>query len=126
MTQVTIDWDFIPRDTPTEYCIPDTGYINSTIMSYIMKIPSMYPVYAAKWRVSPSGKGIHILLDIGAELSDLDTILIRAVMHDDCKRLRLDLIRYLYASREIGLIFSQKINVGSGEKKQAGEWNVIK
>lgn len=121
MTQVSIDWDFIP-DAPLSF----EGDVSIYIRDYIKKIPSMYPVYAAKWRLSPSGKGIHILLDIGAELSDLDTILIRAVMHDDCKRLRLDLIRYLYASREIGLIFSQKINVGTGEKKHAGEWTVIK
>jgi hypothetical protein len=121
VTSVTIDWDFVPTGKDWSY-----QTTSDYIIGYLKKIPAMYPVYGVKWRFSPSGGGLHILLDIGAELSDLDEILVRAVMHDDCKRLRLDLIRYLYGSREIGLIFSQKISVGSGEKKTAGDWIEIK
>lgn len=124
MKQVTVDWDYIPHENTIipEFTGVRDAYISSVVRAKIAAVPYWYPVKSAKWRVSSSGEGIHILVDLAVEISDIDSLLIRAVMNDDYKRLRLDMIRYLYATREIGLIFSEKILVRTGEKRVAGEW----
>lgn len=124
MKQTTIDWDYIPsekRIMTNVQGVPEE-YVSSVVITKLRAVPYWYPIKSTKWRLSSSGAGIHILIELGVDISDIDSLLIRAAMNDDYKRLRLDMIRYLYATREIGLIFSEKIFVRTGEKRVAGEW----
>jgi len=55
-------------------------------------------------------------------LSPIDQMLIRAVMHDDKRRLRGDMERYLLDSPLFGLLFDVKYSSQTGLITRAGEW----
>jgi len=107
-TRVEIDHD-IPYD---DY---DTGYI----LRWIQKLP--YDVLELYIRRSCGGN-THVALIVVGDLSPIDQMLIRAVMHDDKRRLRGDMERYLLDSPLFGLLFDAKYSSKTGIITRAGEW----
>ena len=107
MTTVRIDHD-----------IPYSVYNMEYIRGYIQKLP--YPVQEVYIRESTGGN-THIKLIVPVELSPLDELLIRAIMHDDERRIRGDLERYALNSPVFGLLFDEK-KFSNGEHKVCGEW----
>jgi hypothetical protein len=113
MKTVSVDWDYLPEDIP--------GKIRETLRL----VPYFYPIHSCKYRISSSGSGIHILVTFNTDISDCDSLFVRALLRDDYMRLRLDMCRYVYDNRPIGLIFSQKCDVSTGEILSANEWITV-
>jgi len=108
MTIIRIDHD-----------IQYSQYDESFIKEYIKKIP--YTILSIHKRESTGGN-THIKIEIAEDVSPLDTLMIRAVLHDDSRRIRGDLERYLLDSPVFGLLFDEKYYLSTGEIKRCGEW----
>ena len=106
-------------DIRIDHDIPHSEYDISHILRWSKKIP--YPVRSIFIR-SSCGGNTHVLVTVKGDLSPLDTLLIRAIMRDDTRRLRGDLERYATNSKVFGLLFDEKIDVETGERFNAGEW----
>ncbi len=108
ITKVKIDHD-----------IPFTSYSQQFILSWRKKIP--YEVTEMFIRRSCGGN-THICVCVNGNLSPLDELLIRAIMHDDSRRIRGDLERYALNSPLFGLLFDVKYNSNYCVPTYAGEW----
>jgi hypothetical protein len=113
MKTVSVDWDYLPDDIPGK------------IREVLRLVPYFYPIESCKYRKSSSGNGLHILVTFKDEISDCDSLFIRAILRDDYMRLRLDMVRFVYDSRPIGFIFSQKCDVSTGSILKAGDWIIV-
>lgn len=107
MTTVRIDHD-----------IPYSLYNTSYVREYIARLP--YPVSEVYMRESTGGN-THLKVIIPMEISPLDEIIIRAIMHDDERRIRGDLERYALESPVFGLLFDEK-KFSDGSLMKCGEW----
>ena len=112
MTRIKIDHDISFSEYDTKY-----------IIDWSQKIP--YPISAIYIRRSTGGN-THVCVDIPLSLSPLDELLIRAIMHDDARRIRGDLERYLLDSKIFGLLFDEKYYPLTRVLKKAGKWIKIK
>lgn len=107
-TRVEIDHDIAYDEYDIQY-----------VSRWIQKLP--YKVLEMHIRRSCGGN-THVALVIDGDISQIDQMLIRAVMHDDTRRLRGDMERYLLDSPVFGLLFDIKYNSRSGTISEAGQW----
>lgn len=107
-TTVRIDHDI----SYSEY---DTSFLDA----YRERCP--YTILAMEKRESTGGN-THIKVIVEGDLSPLDTLIVRAIFHDDSRRIRGDLERYALNSPVFGLLFDEKYYPLTGEIKKAGEW----
>lgn len=107
-TEVRIDHD-----------INFSEYDITFIQRWKKKIP--YKILKMYIRKSCGGR-THVKLIVKGDISPLDQLLIRAIMHDDTRRLRGDLERYALNSPVFGLLFDEKFNSKTRERTMAGEW----
>ena len=128
-------------DTMTEYRLNQIGlhdretessvYIDHDILfdeydvSYIKKwcVKLPYEVKSMDIRKSSSGN-THVRITVSGELTRIDELMIRAIMHDDSRRIRGDLERLCLGSSVFGLIFSEKGYLPDIVKK-CGEWQEV-
>lgn len=101
-----------------DHDIPYHLYDTHFLQEWVKQIP--YPVREMYMRESTGGN-THIKLVMWHEISPLDELMIRAVMHDDPKRIRGDLERYLFDSPIFGLLFDEK-KFSDGTTLKCGEW----
>ena len=97
-------------------------YDTKFILNWKEKLP--YDILAIHVRKSCGGR-THVKVDVSGEISPIDQLLIRAIMHDDSRRIRGDLERYALDSNMFGLLFDEKYNSITGEKTFAGNWERI-
>ena len=102
-----------------DHDIQYSQYDDSFIREYIKKIP--YTVLSIHKRKSTGGN-THIKIEIEEDISPLDTLMIRAMLHDDARRIRGDLERYMLHSPVFGLLFDEKYFPLTGEIKKCGVW----
>ncbi len=100
-----------------------TEYDITYIKNWSKKIP--YPIKSIHIRRSCGGR-THALITIACDISQLDELLIRAILHDDARRIRGDLERYALNSPIFGLCFDEKYDSKTDTKTKAGEWIKIK
>lgn len=94
----------------------DTAYVKD----WIKKMP--YTVISTEMRESTGGN-THIKVIIKENISPIDTLMLRAVLHDDSRRIRGDLERYLFESPLFDILFDAKRE--NGITRYAGEWIAI-
>ena len=94
-------------------------YDTSFIKKYAKRIP--FKVISMSIRRS-TGNNTHVKVVVEGILSPLDELMVRAVFHDDARRIRGDLERYLTNSPVFGLLFDEKYYPLSGELVKAGDW----
>ena len=108
ITEIRIDHD-----------IPFSEYDTSHLYRWVKRVP--YKVKDMSIRRSCGGN-THVLMNVYGDLSPIDQLLIRAIMHDDSRRIRGDLERYAIDAKVFGLLFDEKMNLDTGIHAKAGEW----
>jgi len=108
-----------------DHDIPFSEYDEGYLLKWLEKLPKKYIIQAVYIRES-CGCNTHAKVEIEGYVHPLEEMMIRAVLHDDCRRIRGDLERLMLDSPIFSLLFDIRHDTEKNITLKAGKWVRIK